>query len=201
MLGRWKTAQKSRLNIPDNENGFQHGYLLIIQAGSYIIKVSIKFEADISGTKRCRILNLCANLCYNIIEKDSLLFKRKSIRYTYIYGITWYCDFVHVSIEMSFKTATQAENDDIALKLDSEYYGGISCDNNIPLTSRKETLLSSDIKNTIRLRKGLVNTKYDSNAQSTRLIPAKIEQISKGRSARFWRISRKSEGDLNRLFR
>ena len=157
---------------------------------------------------------------------------------------------------MFFKTATQAENNDIALKFDSEDYGGISCDNNITLISRQESWLASDMENTIRFRlkgtfviwprsllwpdwkgfwmspgverspssttmlkldfeKGrqhgvtpwttnvsyymvnqrLVNTKHNLNKTSTRFMPAKMENISKGKSPGFWWISRQSESD------
>ena len=47
---------------------------------------------------------------------------------------------------MFFKTATQTKNNDIALKLDSDDYGGIFCDNNITLLSRQESLLASDME-------------------------------------------------------
>ena len=56
-------------------------------------------------------------LQYNIAVQN------RQMKYTYIYCMTQRCILIHISIELTFKTAFYVESDVTHFKFDCEYYG------------------------------------------------------------------------------
>ena len=72
------------------------------------------------------------------------LYPNHIFRYVYIYNLTWQCNFAYFGIEITLKNAFQKERNIVSFH--SDYHWGISCVNNISLTSRQEALLATDAK-------------------------------------------------------
>ena len=68
------------------------------------------------------MLKFCLVVCDKIIWKISLLLKNQTMKYKYIYYITWRYCIVQFLIRLILKTVFNGESDVIYFKFDNEYY-------------------------------------------------------------------------------